>query len=249
VFQHVASLIVPDASPDVLQKSVVSSLSRLATLRHDAKRTGAVWMLERIEGMLRDQVEAERTLDRAIGGDVESAQRAQRLLLDLDGRISELEGESRWPQLEERAIETVAWASSWVAEHGTPSEQKVLDDALAGMHRARSSRSVRDLERHRRVASRIGNGAFLRSPSAYVDIFADLASRVHEATDGKRADALVKEGRRRRPRRTRRTNQVSAEVGCASVLCCSPRRPCHRPPANHVGMQMIDTLTAVFIGV
>ncbi|MDP2339609.1 MAG: Hsp70 family protein [Deltaproteobacteria bacterium] len=196
VFESVAHLVVPEASLDALRSGVVQLLDRLARLRADAKRNGAVGMFDRIDGMLRDQQEAERALDRAMGGDEEQAQRARRLMLDLEGKVAELEAEGRWPELEGRALDDVAWAAGLVGMDGTPAEKKLLDDAIGGINRARQSRSVKDLERHRRVVRRLANAAFFRDPQAWVTVFDNLQSHVHEARDLKRAEALVDQGRK-----------------------------------------------------
>jgi molecular chaperone DnaK len=196
VFESVAHLVVPEASLDALRTGVVQLLDRLARLRADAKRHGASHLFERIDSLLREQQEAERALDRALGGDEEQAQRARRLMLDLEGRVAELEAEGRWPELEGRALDDIAWATPSVAHDGTAAEKKLLDDAIAGINRARQTRSVKDLERHRRVVRRLGNAAFFRDPRAWETVFENLASHVHEARDLKRAYGLVELGRK-----------------------------------------------------
>jgi molecular chaperone DnaK len=196
VFESVAHLVVPEASLDALRSGVVQLLDRLARLRADAKRNAAVALFERIDGMLREQQEAERALDRAMGGDEEQAQRARRLMLDLEGKVAELEAEGRWPELEGRALDDVAWAAGLVGMDGTPAEKKLLDDAIGGINRARQSRSVKDLERHRRVVRRLANAAFFRDPQAWVTVFDNLQSHMHEARDLKRAEILVEQGKK-----------------------------------------------------
>jgi molecular chaperone DnaK len=194
-FEKVAHLVVPEASIDTLRTSVVQLLERLASLRHDAKSRGAVALSDRIDGLLREQQEAERALDLAAGGDEDAAQRARRLLLDLETKVQELESEGRWPELEDRALDDVAWAAPIIANDGTPAEQKLLDDAIGGINRARKSRSIKDLERHRRIVRRLGNAAFFRDPAAWIIVFEGYASHVHEASDLRKAQALVQQGR------------------------------------------------------
>ncbi len=196
VFESVAHLVVPEASLDALQNGVVQLLDRLASLRAEARRQGATAMYERIDTLLREQQEAERALDRAVGGDEEQAQRARRLMLDLEGRVAELEAEGRWPELENRAVDDTAWASAIVAHEGTDAEKQLLDDAIGGINRARANRSVKDLERHRRVVRRLGNAAYFRDPRAWESVFDNLCSHVHEARDLKRAQALVEQGQK-----------------------------------------------------
>lgn len=196
VFESVAHLVVPEASLDTLRSGVVQLLDRLARLRADAKRNGLTSLFQRIDSMLREQQEAERALDRAVGGDEEQAQRARRLMLDLEGKVAELEAEGRWPELEARALDDVAWATGLVSMDGTAAEKKLLDDAFGGINRARQMRSVKDLERHRRVVRRLANAAFFRDPQAWISVFENLQSHVHEARDLRRAEALVDQGKK-----------------------------------------------------
>lgn len=196
VFESVAHLVVPEASLDALQTGVVQLLDRLAQLRADAKRHGLQHLMERIDVLLREQQEAERALDRAVGGDEEQAQRARRLMLDLEGRVAELEAEGRWPEIEARALDDVGWASASLSHNGTDAEKRLLDDAMAGINRARQLRSVKDLERHRRVVRRLANAAYFRDPRAWEGVFEELSSHVHEARDLKRAEALVEQGKK-----------------------------------------------------
>jgi molecular chaperone DnaK len=196
IFEQVAHLVVPEASVETLRSSVVVLLDRLASLRQLARSRGDVGLSERVDVHLREHAEAERALDRAEGGDEEAAQQARRMLLDLETKVWELEADGRWPELEERVLDDIAWAAPLIANDGTEAEQKLLDDAIGGITRARKARSIKDLERHRRVLRRIGNAAFFRDPSAWVLVFENYASHVHAASDLQRAQRLVVEGRR-----------------------------------------------------
>jgi molecular chaperone DnaK len=195
VFESVAHLVVPEAGVDALRAGVAGLLERLAKLRTDARRRGATAIVERVDTLLREQQEAERALDRALGGDEEAGQRARRLLLDLEGRVAELEAEGRWPELEGRALEDIGWAAGVIGADGTDAEKALLDDAIAGIHRARTARSARDLERHRRVLRRVAHGVYFRDPEAWIGVFENLASQAHEARDLPRATQLVEQGR------------------------------------------------------
>jgi molecular chaperone DnaK len=195
VITLVEHLVVPEASLATLSSSVVALLERIASLRQQAHALSAHGARERMESLLRDQQDAERAVDRARGGDAEQAQRARRLVLDLDARLTELESEAHWPEVNMACLEAYAWASRWVADQGTPAEQKVLDDTLTTMQRALQTRQARDVERHKRIILRVGNSAFLRSADAYRVLFDDYASYADQARDVRRAEQLVQQGR------------------------------------------------------
>ncbi|MBM4283513.1 MAG: Hsp70 family protein, partial [Deltaproteobacteria bacterium] len=125
-FTSVAHLVVPEASVDALRAGVAQLLERLAALRAAARRHGVTVVVERVDTLLREQQEAERALGRALGGDEESGQRARRLLLDLEARVAELEAAGRWPELEARALEEIAWAAGLIGADGTAAERALL---------------------------------------------------------------------------------------------------------------------------
>jgi molecular chaperone DnaK len=148
------------------------------------------------QGITKDEIKRAFSNPHPINMDRVYAQQARRMLLDLETKVLELEADGRWPELEERALDDLAWAAPLIANDGTEAEQKLFDDAIGGINRARKARSIKDLERHRRVVRRIGNAAFFRDPSAWVLVFENYASHVHAASDLQRAQQLVIEGRR-----------------------------------------------------
>ena len=191
VFEHVAHLVVPECSPDVLEKTVTTLLDRLATLRRDADAATSA----RVAAMVRELEEAERAVEAARGGDQEAAQRAQRMMLDLEGKLAEHEQERHWPELVQTALATIAWAGPWVTERCTPAEQRLFDEAVAAVERARKNKSAKDVERQTRNVSGLGRTAWLRDPQSWVAMFEDLAGDVHASRDLRKSEALVKKGR------------------------------------------------------
>jgi molecular chaperone DnaK len=195
VFEGVAHLLVPEATPEALAASLEAVKERLAVLRGDAFRRGQGKLVERLgdaEGLL---AEAERDLEAARGGDGDAAQKARRTLLELDARLEDAELAQKWPELEDRARERVAAAAMWVAERGTAEEQKLLEEAMQGVERARQERHPRDLERHLRVVTHLANAAYFRDPEVWVHEFEHAAGDAANATDLVRAQRLVDSGR------------------------------------------------------
>jgi len=195
VFEDVAHLLVPEATPEVLLATLAAVRERVGTLRTDAFRRGAIAQIERlgaIEGTL-GQVDAD--LAAAHGGDTDAAQKARRTLLELDADLEQLELDRRWPELEREARESTIWASSWVSELGLPHEQRLLDETMKALDKARKERDPIELQRQLRLVSRLGNTASLRHPDAWQRRFDNAASEIANATDLVKAQALVKEGR------------------------------------------------------
>jgi molecular chaperone DnaK len=196
VFEQVAHLLVPDAAPEALEQNLAALRERLAALRADAfrrsdsKRIAALGDVEQTLGEALGDIAAAR------GGDADAGQKARRLLLEVDARIEQAELDGRWPELEERARERLAAASSWVAELGTPEEQRLLAETAQAVERARKSRNARELQRQLRVVTNLANAAYYRDPQAWEWELERAASQSSSASDLVRAEALVREGRR-----------------------------------------------------
>jgi molecular chaperone DnaK len=196
VFEQVAQLQVPDATPESLQEGLDAARERVSMLRTSAFRRGAPEVVSLLSYADPALAEIERDVEAARGGDADAGQKARRGLLDLDAQLEQAESGLRWPELEETVREELAVASSWVAQFGSPTEQKLLDDAMRACERARAGRQAVELQRHLRSVRKLGNAAFFRHPQAWEWQFESAASRVSEASDVARAEELVQKGRR-----------------------------------------------------
>ncbi len=196
VFEGVAHLMVPDASPETLSATQKSCAERLATFRADAFRQGDARLLKKIHRTDRELEDAARDVQAALGGDADAAQKARRALLDVEAVLDELELERSWPEMEDRARRTVASASHWVSMYGTEVEQRYLKEAIAGVDKARGARDTAELNRQLKVVRDLQNAAYYRDPEAWPQEFSYLCSRVDSATDLPRARALLADGQR-----------------------------------------------------
>jgi len=192
VFEQIASLVVPEADPSVLEAECVRLLERFAKLDATLDEEDTKLM----ERLSREHLDLEALVDRAIGGDAEAGQRARRSALDLEAKLTELEARSEWPERVDDVMMTALSDQHWVEQHGSAAEKKMFQTAMDGLGKAVQRRSLRDLERHRRTTRRLGQTSFLRDNDAYVLIFESIASRVSEAHDLKTAESLVKQGRK-----------------------------------------------------
>ncbi len=196
VFEQVAQLLVPDATPESLQEGLTAARERLSLLRTSAFRRGAPGVVALLAHADSALAEIERDVEATRGGDADAGQKARRGLLDLDAQLEQAESGLRWPELEETVREELALASSWVAQFGSPTEQKLLDEAMRACEQARAGRQAVELQRHLRSVRKLGNAAFFRHPSAWEWQFESASSRVSEASDVARAEELVQKGRR-----------------------------------------------------
>ncbi len=195
VFEGVASLLVPTVDPETMAAGLDSLEDRIADLRKDAFRRGALQTVSKLASIDRSLSDVKRDVDAARGGDADAGQKARRTLLELDADLEQLDLERRWPELESLARERLASASTWIATHGTPTEQKLFLELEETVAKARDERDPRDLERQLRVVRDLGTAAFYRHPSAWVWMFEGAASEVSRANDLLRAELLVRQGR------------------------------------------------------
>ena len=195
VFEHVAHLLVPDAAPDALDAALRDLRRQLMELRTDAFRHGLGQVIEKLDRLESRLSEAERDIDAAHGGDADAAQRARRALLDVDGTMAEADLARKWPELDHQARHAAIAASSTVGMHGTEAERSLLQDVLAAMDKARRDKDAAELERQMRLAQRLSNAAFNRTPEAWEWYFEDAASEISKTRDLPAAQRLVTEGK------------------------------------------------------
>jgi molecular chaperone DnaK len=195
MFEHVAHLLVPDAAPEALDAAVRDLRRQLMELRTDAFRHGLGQVIEKLDRIESRLSEAERDIDAAHGGDADAAQRARRALLDVDATMAEADLARKWPELDEQARHAAISASSTVGMHGTDAERTLLQEVLSAMDKARRDKDAAELERQMRLAQRLSNAAFNRTPEAWEWYFEDAASEISKCRDLPRAQKLVTEGK------------------------------------------------------
>ncbi|MCG8419903.1 MAG: Hsp70 family protein [Proteobacteria bacterium] len=195
MFEQVAHLLVPNADPDALEASLEELHRRIVEVRTEAFRNGWTDVLGPLDGTENRLTEVARDVAASRGGDEDAGQKARRALIELDAIVVEAEFKRQWPELEEKALHDLAWASNWVAQYGTPAEVRLIDEISAAVETARAAQNPGELERQLRLARRLGQTAFYRHPSAWEWMFEGAASEIATATDLPRAQELVRKGR------------------------------------------------------
>lgn len=195
VFERVAHLLVPDASPETLSANIAGLRDRLAELRTAAFRQGQGKTVSYLAKPEQTLAELERDLEAARGGDADAAQKARRSLLELDAMLEELELAKHWPELVEKAVRRLGNAGYYVARWGTPAEQRLYGEVSAAVDRAQAQKQITELNRQLRLVNELGNAAYFRNPEVWEDEFEEVQSRLERASDQARAQALVQQGK------------------------------------------------------
>jgi len=195
VFEEIAQLLVPDATPEALASGLTATRERLAQLRTAAFRHGLTRSIEQLSTVEQTLGEVEQDIAASRGGDGDAAQKARRGLIEVDANLEQIEGDSKFPELEEQAVSAVSWASKWVAQFASPQEQRLFDEAVAGVEKARRARQVHELQRRIRQVRQLGLAAYYKHPDAWQWEFESAASDVSSMTDLPKAEKLVSDGR------------------------------------------------------
>ena len=195
VFEQVAHLLVPDASPDVLDAQLKELRGRVNAAKGTVIGRTAGPAQQKLFALEWQLSEAANDLVAARGADPDAAQRARRTLLDIDGGLADLEIEGKWPELEDEARFTIAFAMSQVSQRGTPEEQRLVQEVVKSVELTRKGRQAVELQRQVRLLSQLGHAAYYRDPDSWRQAFERASARVAETSDPKRASEIVKRGR------------------------------------------------------
>ncbi len=196
VFEHVAHLLVPDATAESLEATLKVMRVRLRELRTDAARRDAQRTIGKLTFVEVALSEVETDIAAARGGDADAAQKARRTLLEIDGMLEEADADKRWPELDQEAREELAYASQLIARYGVPSEKQLFEEATRSVEKARAGRQPVELQRQLRVVRNLRSAAYHRDPKAWEKTFEHVASEADQATDLVKAQALVRDGRK-----------------------------------------------------
>ncbi len=195
VFEDVAHLLGPDASPETLDATLATIRKRVDDDRRQAFSAGSLLVTTRLSELQERLEQAAHAAEAARGGDADAAQRAHRLLSDIDVELDMLSREQQWPELENDLITTAAFAASWVEAYGTETERKLFADVQASAQRAKAARQAVELRRQIRLLKNLWYAARQRDPDYWPDCLETCAADIASAEDPTKAERLVREGR------------------------------------------------------
>lgn len=195
VFQHVAHLVTGRVPLAEVGTRLQELSERVQELRARAFKHGVPKVVARLAAADELLSEGPRLEQSARGNDADADEKVQRLLIELDGLLSEAEIELGWPDLDERARRAIARATGAVGELGTREERAVLASTLASLQRARAAQNLKDVQRHLLTVLQLARAAEMRDEGAWEDSLDYCAGRVTETRDPKAALGLVEAGR------------------------------------------------------
>ncbi|HEY8019694.1 MAG TPA: Hsp70 family protein [Thermoanaerobaculia bacterium] len=194
-FEEVVHVLVPSASPAVLERELAAAEGRVTDLRRRGFVANQPSLVRALAGASALLAEARAGLLAARGGDADAAARVHRLLLDLNGQLEDVEGDLVWPELAGRADRVVQLALGWIPELGTAAEQQLMERALAALGAARQKRDAAELERQVRMLDGLIRTAAWRDPATPDRVLSWFETHAAEANDPARAAVLLAEAR------------------------------------------------------
>jgi molecular chaperone DnaK len=233
VFEGVAHLISASVPLSELSTRLMDLSRNLQTLRARAFQHGVRSAIERLTPVDQLLAQASRSIEAAQGGDLDAAEGARRMLVDVDASLAEAEAELAWPDLDGSVRSQVAVATSWIAEYGTSQERDVVRSTIETMEKARAARNPKDVQRQVDVIRRLGTAAFRRSPGAWERELEYCVGSVAETRDPPRALRLVEEGRAA----VSRNDQTSLERAVRDLWELMPDRTEERTLGHHSGVR------------
>ncbi len=195
-FEDVVHVLVPSASPEVLEQELASVEQRVNAARRRGFAQGSPALVRTMNGAADLLAEARAGLEAARGGDADAAARVHRLLLDLNGALDETEAALDWPALDSEAEQEIGTALYWIGSFGTPAERELFESALAATNEARQHKDAAALDRQIRVLRSLRTSAFSRDPTSIYRVFDWYLGHAGEATDPRRAQELFAKGRK-----------------------------------------------------
>ena len=194
-FDEVAHLVAPHVPAGELAERAKALRARSSALVADAVRQGVgAKVIAKLGELEPSFAELDREIERARGDDPDAAEKARRVLLELDATLADADAELAWPKLEATVRSEIAWAVSWCGQYATPDERTVLHETIAALDKARVARDVGEVDRQLAIVTRLGCASYYRLPDAWQQQFEHAASRVTDATDLPRATRLVRDG-------------------------------------------------------
>ena len=194
-FEDVVHVLVPTASLETVAKQLDSTRRRVDDLRMRSFQAGvaaALQVLDNVPGLFED---AERSMEVARGGDQDAAQKAHRLLLEVETALDDAEAILAWPDLDAEAERCSLLYTGFVAQWGTHTEQGLFDQALQAVTQARATRNAVELERQLLAMHAIGKASYCRNPQSMSYELDWLSAHVTEAVDVVQANQLIERAR------------------------------------------------------
>ncbi|WP_444928929.1 Hsp70 family protein [Microbulbifer sp. SSSA002] len=194
LIKGVAELVIPSADPQAMRATWQSLQRRISIQQQGAFR-------ERNEDAVRKLEHQQQHLSEIgiqLTGTMECEDTRQRLyrnLLEIEAEVEELEQRGQVDELKEQCESEYLNAQYSVLQWGSEIDRRLFSELEKKVATAMERGRATELERIIEQLQRINNATYRKSPEFWSDQFQYAASRLHQATNMRRAKLLVDKGR------------------------------------------------------
>lgn len=194
LIKGVAELLIPSADPAALQNLWQNLKRRLTLLQQEAFRNREEALIRQL-GDLQEQLALAGADLMGLERDEDTCQRLHRNFMEMEGDLESLEARGQVQTLIEEFEGRYFDTAFVVAQCGNDMDKRLLAECEARFRSAAELGRVTELERAIEQLEKVNLSAYRKSPEFWVDQFHHSASRIHEASDLKKATRLVEQGR------------------------------------------------------
>lgn len=184
-----------NVTPEKLQSELNFEIERLRSLiikAEEARDAGATAILQAIRGS-ELLAEIKKSVS-AAKGDPDSAEKADKRLLELKLRLDEVERKIEWPALIATAREWLEDLEKLAKQHGSDDEQQRSEELAAQVEEVIREKQVERLPRRQKEVEALYYRILFAIPAFWVNQFQRLEREHEKFTDKRNADRLVEMG-------------------------------------------------------
>lgn len=195
IIDGVANLVIADASEATLQASYQGLNTRVTSRFHEAFREKNESLIAKLEP-LSTQLQTLKYDMQELSGNTDTCQRVLRNLMEIEAEIEHIENEDHILELVDECELSYFNTAGMVNDYGDSADKRILDDCAKHLEKIIKYPRQGDLERLVERLDALNHSAHKKSPDFWKDIFSHWSSFAHQATNPKRAQAIVAEGRK-----------------------------------------------------
>lgn len=195
VIEGVAKLVMDGSSPEAIRTSA-HALNRRLTMRLQAAFREREDSTVSALNPLAEQIQSVLAELQTLNDDPDACHRISRNLMEIEAELEYIESKDELADLIEECEGAYYRAAREVNEYGDSMDKRVLEECAKQLEQALKNVRQGELERLLERIEQLAQAAYEKSPTFWRDTFEYWASLAHTASNPKRANAIVAQGRK-----------------------------------------------------